>query len=171
MLSQPDSNLYICKDLDSTMKNRPFIHILFLCFGLIACEQKHFYNEYKNVDIKKWKSTDTLTYDIQIGEANRTYNYAISARHSKEYEFSNLWLKVMVKGNQTDTSFRYEIPLFKNDGKPYGKTSGSLCTQTVPLKTALPLSAKGNYTIRIIQLMRKDPLDGVSDIGIIIDQK
>ncbi|MBK9328882.1 MAG: gliding motility lipoprotein GldH [Sphingobacteriales bacterium] len=154
------------------MKNKPFIHLLFLCFGLIACEQKHFYNDYKSVDIRKWRSTDTLTYDIQIVESNHIYHYAVSVRHSKEYEFSNLWLKVLIKGsNGLDTSFRYEIPLFRNDGNPYGKTTGSLCTQTVPLRTSLPLSAKGNYTIQIIQLMRKDPIDGVSDIGVIIDQK
>jgi len=155
----------------NTMKNIPLIYLLLLCVGFIACEQKHFYNEYKSVDIKKWNAADTLTYNIPIGEANYHYNYSLSVRHSKEYEFSNLWLKVLIKGNGIDTSFRYEIPLFKNDGKPYGKSSGSLCTQTVPLKTNLPLSAKGNYTMQIIQLMRKDPLDGVSDIGVIIDRK
>ena len=142
--------------------------ILLIC---ISCEQKHFYNEYKSVDIKAWKSTDTLSYKTKIDEDNKNYQYAISVRHSKEYEFSNLWLKVFIKGTGIDTSFRYEIPLFKNDGKPYGKSSGSLCTQTVPLKTNLPLYKKGNYTISIVQLMRKDPLDGISDVGVIIDKK
>lgn len=150
---------------------RNFLTIFFSLLLLVSCEQKHFFNEYKSVDTKAWKSSDTLSYKIKIDEENKNYQYAISIRHSKEYEFSNLWLKVFIKGNTIDTSFRYEIPLFKNDGKPYGKSSGSLCTQTMPLKTNLPLYKKGNYSISIVQLMRKDPLDGISDVGIIIDKK
>ncbi len=147
---------------------------LFFCctlFLIIACEQKHYYNQYKSVDIKAWKSTDTVSFPIEIKEENKKYQYAISIRHTKDFEFSNLWLKVLIKGNKIDTSFRYEIPLFKIDGKPYGESSGSLCTQTIPLKTDLPLYQKGNYQISIIQLMRKDPLDGISDVGVLIDTK
>lgn len=151
------------------MKN--FIIVLFSIIIYSACDQKHYFSQYESTDVKAWKSTDTLSFSINIEEENKNYQYAISVRHSKEYEFSNIWLKVFVKGNAIDTSFRYEIPLFKNDGKPYGKSSGSLCTQTIPLKTNLPIHKKGTYTIKIQQLMRKDPLDGISDIGVIIDKK
>ena len=147
-----------------------FYCCLFL-FTFTSCEQKHFYNEYKTVDVKQWRSTDTLKFNVSITQDNNSYQYFASIRYQKTYEFSNLWLKVFVKGNGIDTSFRYEIPLFKNDGKPYGKNSGSLCIQTVPLKTSLPLYKKGDYIISIVQLMRKDPLDGIEDVGIIIDKK
>ncbi len=149
------------------MKQVVFSLLIFVF--LYACEKKHFYNKYQSVNIKAWKSSDTATFPIAINEANHQYKYALSVRYAKDYEFSNVWLKVFVKGNAIDTSFRYEIPLFMKDGKPYGKCSGSLCTQTVPLKTNLPISQKGNYTISIVQLMRKDPLDGISDIGVVVD--
>jgi gliding motility-associated lipoprotein GldH len=150
---------------------RKFIILFLSALFLSGCEQKHFYSEFKDIDIKAWKSTDTLTYPIKIEQENKQFQYAISVRHSKDYEFSNLWLKIFIKGNGVDTSFRYEIPLFKTDGKPYGKSSGSLCTQTIPLKTILPLNKKGEYKISVVQLMRKVPLDGISDIGIIADPK
>lgn len=150
---------------------RKFIILFLSALFLSGCEQKHFYSEFKAIDIKAWKSTDTLTYPIKIEQENKQFQYAISVRHSKDYEFSNLWLKIFIKGNGVDTSFRYEIPLFKTDGKPYGKSSGSLCTQTIPLKTILPLNKKGEYKISVVQLMRKDPLDGISDIGIIANPK
>ncbi len=147
--------------------------ILYLIITLIAisCEQKHFYNEFKSVDVKKWKSTDTLKYTVNTPEDDANYTYAVSVRHQKDYEFSNLWLKVIIKGNSTDTSFRFEVPLFKVDGKPYGKCSGSLCTQTMPIKAIDGIHKKGEYKISIIQLMRKDPLDGIEDIGLIIDKR
>lgn len=172
MSRQPESCnfIYLCMD-SICMKKQVFFLIPIIWLALGACEQTHYYNEYKAVDIKGWKATDTLSFPIKIDTEHKNYQYAISVRHSKEYEFSNLWLKVFVKGSDMDTSFRYEIPLFKVDGKPYGKNSGTLCTQTVPLKTNLPLHKKGNYAIAIVQLMRKDPLDGISDIGILIDKK
>ncbi len=138
---------------------------------VISCEKKYFFSEYQSVNIKNWAATDTLTYNVKMDAISTSYQYSISVRHSKEYEFSNLWLKVIIKGKQIDTAFRYEIPLFKVDGKPYGKKSGSLITQTVPLRTALPLSAKDNYHIQIIQLMRKEPLYGIADIGLMVEKK
>ena len=150
---------------------KQIVFILLTAVLLYACEKKHFYNKYQSVNIKAWKSSDTATFPIAIENAAHAYKYALSVRYAKDYEFSNVWLKVTVKGNTLDTSFRYEIPLFMKDGKPYGKCSGSLCTQTVPLKTNLPIAQKGNYTISIVQLMRKDPLDGISDVGIIMDQQ
>jgi gliding motility-associated lipoprotein GldH len=136
----------------------------------ISCKQKHFYSSYQSVDVKSWKSTDTLNFTVDVPVENSTYAYAVSVRHQKDYEFSNLWLKVLVKGNSIDTSFRFEVPLFKVDGKPYGKSSGSLCTQNMPLKTITGINKKGKYQISIIQLMRKDPLNGIEDIGLIIDK-
>lgn len=150
---------------------KKFALLIVSLYFLVACEQKHFYNKYQSVDINAWKSTDTLSFPIKIETENTNYQYSLSVRYSKDYEFSNLWLKVFINGNNTDTSFRYEIPLFKKDGKPYGKSSGSLCTQTVPLKTTLSLHQKGEYKISIVQLMRKDPLNGISDVGLLINQQ
>ena len=150
------------------MKNIFILSIGLLCF--CSCEQKHLYNNFKAVNIKAWKSNDTLHFPISTDTSGKNYQYAISVRYDKEYEFSNLWLKLKIKSSNIDTAFRFEIPLFMKDGKPYGKCSGSLCTQTMPLKTNLPL-LKGNIELSITQLMRKDPLDGISDIGIIVDDK
>jgi gliding motility-associated lipoprotein GldH len=147
------------------------ILLLLATAAFTGCEQRYYFSQYADVDPEKWKSTDTLNFTMDSKEANPALTYYLSVRHQKDYEFSNLWVKVLISGNKADTSFRYEIPLFKNDGKPYGKSSGSLCTQTVPLKTDFPLQKKGIYTIRIVQLMRKDPLDGISAIGILADHK
>lgn len=136
-----------------------------------SCTQQHYYNKYESVDVKSWKMDDTLTFPVEIKESNKHFEYAVSVRHEKEYEFSNLWVKIFIKGNGIDTSFRYNLPLFKDDGKPFGEKSGSLITQTIPLKTTLPLSTKGKYTLKLVHLMRKDPLNGISDVGIFVDEK
>ncbi|MCB0507541.1 MAG: gliding motility lipoprotein GldH [Chitinophagales bacterium] len=147
------------------MKNIAYLCLLILTAQ--ACTSSHFYNEYKSVDTKNWKSTDTLTFDVEIEDIQANYNILVSVRHQKTYEFSNLWLTYFLENQPA----KIEVPLFKLDGKPYGESSGSLCTQTIPLKSNFHFPKKGKNIIKVVHLMRKDPLDGVSDIGIIIDKK
>lgn len=149
---------------------KKLLYILILCC-FISCEQKHFFNKYESVDAKNWKQTDTLNYLIDIVDSNAVYDISVSIRYQKEYEFSNLWLTVYNSNELSSKPIRLEVPLFKNDGKPYGKSSGSLCTQTVSLQKQVRFPKNGKYTINIAQLMRKEPLNGISDVGVIIDKE
>lgn len=150
------------------MKN--FLIIFITTLFCIACEQKHFYNEYKPVDVNAWKSTDTLSYLFDVKDINASYDLSISIRYQNNYEFSNIWLSIsdIIDAEKT---VRFNVPLFKKDGKPYGEKSGSLYTQTMPFQKQIKFSKAGKYNIKLVQLMRKDPLDGISDVGIIIDKK
>ncbi len=152
------------------MKKQSLYFIFILVFVFTACEQKHFYNEFKTVDVKGWKSSDTTQFDILIDDTSAIYSLSVSVRHQKDYEFSNLWLTIFTEYLNEKKAVRFEIPLFKKDGTPYGKASGSLCTQTMPFQKEIRFPVKGKYTIRMVQLMRKDPLDGISDIGVVLDK-
>ena len=145
--------------------------VFFIVIALSACKQNHYFSEYKPVDINSWKSADTLLYVLDIDDSKALYDIAISVRHQKNYEFSNLWLNIIDNYSNINTTFRLEVPLFKKDGKPYGRVSGSLCTQNMPFQKNIKFPKSGKYKIKVVQLMRKDPLDGISDIGVIVDKK
>ena len=151
-------------------KSISYIFIISL-FTFYSCKPTHFYNDFKTVDVKGWKSSDTLRYAVDMDDSNANYDILVSIRHQKTYEFSNLWMNVITEYGDGKKTFRFEIPLFKDDGKPYGKNSGSLCTQTIPFQKQIRFPVRGKYKIAIVQLMRKDPLDGISDVGVIIDKK
>jgi gliding motility-associated lipoprotein GldH len=151
------------------MPMKKFIYVL-LPF-ILCCTQKHFYSEYKTVDSKNWSSNDTLKFKVDIADSNAVYDVAVSVRYQKTYEFSNVWLNIFTQYADVKKSARLEVPLFKNDGKPYGESSGSLCTQTISFQKQLTFPQTGTYIISVVQLMRKDPIDGISDVGIIIDKK
>jgi len=153
------------------MKKQLLYIILISLLIFTSCKPKHFYNEFKTVDVKKWKSTDTLTYTVDIEDAKPEYNVSISIRYQKDYEFSNIWLSVIDTYDNENKTVRVEVPLFKKDGKPYGKKSGSFCTQTIPYQYRTRFPKAGKYKLSIVQLMRKDPIGGISDVGVIIDKK
>ena len=149
-----------------------FSHVSLFILALIgfqACTGDHTYSEYRDIPGLKWAAADTMEFDIDIPQT-ASYSMAVSARHRKDYEFSNLWIQVMIKGPALDTGFRYEMALFNAEGRPYGESSGSTCTQTIPLKGIGKLE-KGKYSVRLVHLMRKDPIDGVQNIGVIVDPK
>lgn len=153
---------YICH-----MKSFWFSFFLIVAF-VSSCGEKHTFSDYRSVDKLKWSSMDTVKFDFDL-PANKKYSLSLSARHRKDYEFSNLWVKVFLKGPQTDTAFRYEMQLFNAEGRPFGECSGSTCTQTIPVKSIKNLN-QGHYELQVVQLMRTDPLEGIQDIGVIVDQ-
>lgn len=148
-----------------------YLSIIIFSICWACSNSKYEFSKYEAVNEAGWQATDTLVYKINIEDINATYNVNIGVRHNKDYEFSNIWFKVL--GNiaeDTQNGDRFEVQLFDKFGKPYGKSTGSLCTQIVPLKKNYKFSKKGIHTIKIIQLMRQDPLLGVKDVGILLEQ-
>jgi gliding motility-associated lipoprotein GldH len=131
---------------------------------LSSCrEGNHEYIQFQPVAGQSWSYTDAAVFETVVSRDGK-YNLFVSVRHEKEYEFSNVWLKI----SQSSVSERVDVPLFNLQGKPLGNCSSGLCTQTVLWKE---IEAKKGDTLSwgIVQNMRKNPLKHVSEVGIILD--
>lgn len=127
-----------------------------------SCDKGDFdYSKYYTVKGQELLYTDTLKYGF-IPDESSTYNLYLSVRYSDEYEFSNVWWKIAAE----DTVQRVEVPLFDKTGKPLGKCTGGLCTQTVLWKKT-KLAALDTLNVKIVQNMRKNPLNYISEVGLI----
>lgn len=124
----------------------------------------HDHTQFLSIKGQTWDYKDTLSYEFGIKDTAE-YRISLSVRYEKEYEFSNIW----IKANDGSINSRIELPLFNLNGQPLGKCSGGLCTQTLGWKD---VQLNGGDTIRlhIVQNMRKNPLRGVSEVGVIIDR-
>ncbi len=132
----------------------------------VSCSTNNTYNSFQKVKNYKWSNKDTLFYTPKIDDIDKSYDIYLSVRYQKEYDFSNLWLQVY--GLEKLQFDRIEIPLFKNDGTPYGKGLKSNFTVNAAYLKGYKFKKSGTQKIAIIQNMRKNPLPGVMDIGIII---
>jgi len=142
----------------------------FLLF-IIACNtNQYYYAAYKSVKENNWKAKETLSFFVDIEDTTKVYNLSIAVRHNKAYEFNNFWVSITQKRpKEKQIKERVNIPLFNNIGKPYGKCTGSLCTQIFPIQKNIKFKNKGKYQISIMHLMRQEPLQGIKDIGIILE--
>ena len=132
----------------------------------VSCSTNNTYNSFQKVKNYKWSNKDTLFYTPKIDDIDKSYDIYLSVRYQKEYDFSNLWLQVY--GLEKLPFDRIEIPLFKNDGTPYGKGLKSNYTVTAGYLKGYKFTKSGVLKIAIIQNMRKNPLPGVTDMGLII---
>ncbi|MEZ4879091.1 MAG: gliding motility lipoprotein GldH [Chitinophagales bacterium] len=144
-----------------------FVAILLL---FTACKDKYYYSEYQSIKNQSWLIKDTLTFSKTIEQPSNTpHQILLSVRHDKDFEFSNLWLQVDVSYNGKTASKKQEVVLYNKLGKPFGKCTGSICTQTIPIVNNISFDKKGIVQIKITQLMRKNPIENIKDIGVIIE--
>lgn len=146
-----------------------FMHMRYLSFFLLlaitSCiEPRHDYFHYETIKGQEWSYDDTFKFGFKPETAGK-YQISLSVRFEKEYEFSNIWLKVLDMSGQN----RVEVPLFSPVGKPQGKCSSGLCTQLIPWKVVEVTETDSIY-FHIIQNMRRDPLNYISEVGVMVDK-
>jgi gliding motility-associated lipoprotein GldH len=146
------------------LKHFKFALPIAFALSITSCrEANHKYIQFQPVSGQSWSYADTAVFETVVSRDGK-YNLFVSIRHEKEYEFSNVWLKI----SEPSASERVDVPLFNLQGKPLGKCSSGLCTQTVFWKE---IEAQKGDTLswRVVQNMRKDPLKHISEIGLMLD--
>ncbi len=140
------------------------IFVLSLSLALACISPSHEYAQFESLKGQQWAYTDTLKFGYRPPKPGK-FRVSLSVRYQKEYEFSNLWLKVTDKEGVS----RVDMPLFDAEGLPLGRCSSGLCTQTITWKD-VEVAKSDSLFFSVIQNMRRDPLGNVSDFGIVIDR-
>lgn len=132
--------------------------------GLYSCSDGDFeYSKYHSAENQQLSYDDTMSYQYNPVDTG-THQIYLSVRHTKEYEFSNIWFKIIE--NDTQVS-RVDIPLFDKAGTPLGKVSGAMITRTI-LWRDFNAVEQDSMILDIVQNMRKNPLGNISEVGVII---
>ncbi len=148
------------------IRGKAFITAVSASLLLFACSKGDFdYSQYHTVKGQKLKYSDTLQYTFIPAEAKK-YELAISVRYTDGYEFSNIWWKIL----DNEGLHRVEMPLFDKAGKPLGACTGGVCTQTVLWKS-IDAVAGDTLNYQLLQNMRRNPLNNISEVGLIINSK
>ena len=152
---------------------RKIKHINLLSFNLAAmifgillissCTEQPTFMEFRDIAEEEWNQSDTLTFELS-GKELSGKKPAILVRHSGQYNFQNIWLKVAVGEKEFQ---RHEIMLATASGRWLGDKSGALYTLNFPLDQVKLQS--DSTTITVTQNMRANPLIGVQAVGIKVE--
>lgn len=146
--------------------------VYFILFSiLLSCTGSNDFKEIRDFKNTEWFLKDKQTFEFEITDVNKTYNFNYLLRNSVSYPFYNLYLQQELKDSEGKvlSSSLDEIMLFDaKTGKPFGDGMGDIFDSRIqaPKNAKVKFTKPGKYKWVISHNMRPDPLDGILSIGV-----
>lgn len=139
---------------------------------LSSCQTIDLYEKVVSIPKQEWYSSFKPQFNFTIKDTQSRYDVYVILRHNEKYEFNNIWISLtyQLKG-QPPVTGQYELPLANNDGW-LGTAMDDLYEHRIRITPADGIGFKaGEYSFTIAQIMRKDPLENVLNVGLRIEKK
>jgi len=139
---------------------------------LSSCQTVDLYERIVNIPRQEWRSNLKPQFNFIIKDTQTRYDIYVLIRHNEKYEFNNIWISLtyQLKGEQPVTN-QYELPLANNEGW-LGTGMDDLYEHRIRITPDEGITLKGGeYSFTIGQIMRKDPLENVLNVGLRIEKK
>lgn len=158
------------------MFRKPLCNTILLALTLTvilsACLQPG--NFEKNIEIPKqdWNDRHMPTIAFTIKDTTKLYDVYITLRHTDAYAYRNLWLHLHTRqpSEKTFRKERFELLLQDEQGRWLGRGMDDIYELRIPLFNRIRFTQTGEYTLKLEQIMRDNPLKGIMNIGIRIEQ-
>ena len=152
-----------------TLRNMTFIILGALAIFLVSCQEASYFTESQPVPGGVWTYTDTLVFSPEVEQAGQPVDISLWVRHSKEYAYSNLWVKVISDHDLAgDSTGLVELIVADKFGAWLGSCGQSLCTVTKTLASNHIFESPASFRVEVVQYMRDRELAGVNDVGLVI---
>lgn len=140
---------------------------LFILISLMSCTSDEGEIQMKPIN-NSWKVKEEQKFQLKINDAQNPKNIIFVVRNNNDYPYSNIrfivnFKSLKTKKTQTDT---LNYILARPNGEWMGTGFGSTKEILFQYKADYKFPDNGAYEIGVIQGMRKDPLIGIEDIGI-----
>ena len=149
------------------MKNVFFALII---FTLCSCDSKRIYESNVAIPSNGWHSLELVRFEVEITDTINPCNIYINVRNNNKYRYMDLWLFVNVRSPigtvERDTVL---IRLADHRGKWMGHGLGSKFDSRIFLRRNVRFPVTGTYVFEYEQGMRDEPLMGIEDIGLRIE--
>ena len=140
------------------------IQILICSLWLSSCQTVDLYERVVSIPKQEWQSKFKPQFNFIIKDTQSRYDLFVLVRHNEKYEFNNIWISLtyQLKGQQ---------PLANNGGW-LGTAMDDLYEHRIRITPDEGIALKdGEYIFTIGQIMRKDPLENVLNVGLRIEKK
>ena len=121
---------------------------------------------------QQWFYNNIPGFTFHIEDTGALYNVYIVLRHTDQYNYNNIWLRVGSKVPGDSMYFQNINLILANDAKGW---EGSGMDDIFEVRKNIspgPLSFKkpGDYTFSIGQIMRENPLKHILSVGVRVEK-
>lgn len=114
-----------------------------------------------------WAGEDALSFQWEVSDTLQRQDVILDLRHAQDYPFSNLYLFLTYEfpngKTRTDT---VACTLADELGRWRGSGFGDLMDQRFMLQSQVAFPLSGTYRLEIAHGMRRDPLTGLTNVGL-----
>lgn len=151
------------------MKMRKIKYIVPFLIALLAsaCSDNTVFQQTKEMPNGIWEKDSVVNFYYDSKDTTEHYNIVIDLRNTDNYPFQNFWLFVNMNapgGKQFRDTLQCEVA--EIDGRWKGEGKGSVHHLPIMFQQNTKFAKLGKYHMQLIQGMRKDSLQGISDIGL-----
>lgn len=151
---------------------KKIIFIISLSIVLFSCGKIDLFEKQAAIPKSEWFYNNVPEFTFHIEDTTAMYNMYVIVRHTDQYDFNNIWLRI-------GTQFPSDSMRFQNINLTLGSDQkgweGIGMDDIFEVRSAIspgPVSFKkaGNYTFSLGQIMRENPLEHVMNIGFRVEK-
>lgn len=145
---------------------------------IISCNTPEIYNQYQPIENEEWDFNNKIEFIVNNIDTISKKNVFINIRNNKNYEFSSLFLIAKIQfPNEITVVDTLEYEMTNANGNWLGTGFSDIKENKLFYKENVIFNQQGNYKFTIQQATRsiydvegKNPLKGITDVGISIEK-
>jgi gliding motility-associated lipoprotein GldH len=135
-----------------------------------GCGPEALYADSLGVNAEGWKSAEAAEFRWEVSDTVRVHDLYIDVRNDATYPFSNLYLFVdFTFPNGKTNRDTLAVELADAQGNWLGSGSGHVHDHRIVWHDDARFPLQGQYAVRIVHAMRRDPLPGITDVGLRVE--
>jgi len=135
-----------------------------------GCGPEALYADSLGVDAEGWKSAEAAEFRWEVSDTSRVHDLYIDVRNDATYPFSNMYLFVdFTFPNGKTNRDTLALELADAQGNWLGSGSGHVHDHRIVWHDDARFPLQGQYAVRIVHAMRRDPLPGITDVGVRVE--
>jgi gliding motility-associated lipoprotein GldH len=155
------------------MKNQLGLIVLLFSVWLTSCDTNTVYSSYEDIEDGKWYVNQAPSFTFRIEDTTQPYHIYYNLRNALSYPYYNLYLTRYLSdssGRTIESRLDELILMDPKTGEPRGDGLGDIFDHKVLIKQNYRFPKPGQYTIKIKQYMRQNPLPDVLSVGVSVEK-
>ena len=145
---------------------------LIIILGVSSCAKIDLFEKQQSLPAQQWFYNDVPGFTFNIADTTATYSIYVVLRHSDQYQYNNLWIRLGSKAPGDSIRFQNINLKLATDAKGWDGSAMDDIYEVRKLISPGPVHFKiaGDYFFSIAQIMRENPLRHIFSVGLRIEK-
>ena len=145
---------------------------LIIISGISSCAKIDLFEKQHSLPSQQWFYADVPGFTFNITDTTAAYSIYIVLRHSDQYQYNNLWIRLGSKAPKDSIHFQNINLKLATDAKGWDGSAMDDIYEVRKLISPGPVhfNTAGDYFFSIAQIMRENPLSHIFSVGLRIEK-